>query len=632
MRNSLFGKWCGIAAAVPVLVLLAAGCRMGEPWSEDNARVIQENGVQGREREVPDLGVRSNLDWDKVYPNQTLPNLELAAGVTARAAWGQGTLYEYVTLAPGAVYPEETLSVEVITTVRDGSVTVRVEDTDHTLARNDVIYLAEGTRRRLEAGDEGAELVEVFSPLRTDHLELAGVQADPGEMPDQGVMPSLEAGRVYNMGQIQLTPLIPADKDLSYPRSRANSRLIWGKNAMLSFITLDPAASFPLHIHPEDQLMIVLRGGLMQTMVNRKLPVDGHARHALFVPGGMVHAGDSGEFGADVLDAFWPVRPDYLEAASRQSARFQEVIAAGSEPERVATGFTFLEGPTWLDGRLYFSDMYFKDPANGDWTGDPKRSRLIRMEPNGETKVLSRGRQTNGTIASRRGYLIVCDMFGHRVVEVHPRSGRVVRNLLRRVDGKAVDGPNDLVMDAKGGIYVTDPQFTLEAKKSQPGAQVYYVPRRGRARVVVPAGEFAMPNGVEISPDGKTFYLNNTWKSPGENFIWAYDIQEDGSLSNKRKFAMLHLTPEVMDAADPGDRVNTQADGMAVDMEGRIYVGTLSGVQIFDKTGLYVGTIAPPELPVVSCTFGGENYDELYMVSPNSVWRIPTRVQGFRHP
>ena len=136
----------------------------GEPWTEDNVRVIQENGVQGREREVPDLDVRSNLEWDKVYPDETLPKLELAPGVTARAAWGQGTLYEYVTLEPGAVYPEETLTVEAITTVRAGRLTLRVDEEDHTLAGNDVIYLAEGTRRRLEAGAEGAELVEVFFP------------------------------------------------------------------------------------------------------------------------------------------------------------------------------------------------------------------------------------------------------------------------------------------------------------------------------------------------------------------------------------------------------------------------------------------------------------------------------------
>jgi gluconolactonase len=253
------------------------------------------------------------------------------------------------------------------------------------------------------------------------------------------------------------------------------------------------------------------------------------------------------------------------------------------------------------------------------------------MEADGSWKVLTTGMQMNGTIASKRGNLIVCDMFGHRVIEVHPRTGRIIRTILRKIDGKAVDGPNDLVMDAKGGIYVTDPQFTPEAEKSQPGTQVYYLPPSGKARVVIPAGEYAMPNGVEISPDGKTFYVNNTWSTPGENFIWAYDVQEDGTLSGKRKFAELHLTEEVLRASNPVDRFNSQADGMAVDMEGRLYVSTLSGVQIFNSSGRYVGTIWCPEAPI-SCTFGGENYDQLFMVAPNSVWMIQTRVQGWRYP
>ena len=90
--------------------------------------------------------------------------------------------------------------------------------------------------------------------------------------------------------------------------------------------------------------------------------------------------------------------------------------------------------------------------------------------------------QSNGTIAARNGNLIVCDMFGHRVVEVDPATGRVVRVLLDKINGKPIDGPNDLVMDAKGGLYVTDPQFTPEAKKSQPGKQVYYVAPDGTAR------------------------------------------------------------------------------------------------------------------------------------------------------
>ena len=69
---------------------------------------------------------------------------------------------------------------------------------------------------------------------------------------------------------------------------------------------------------------------------------------------------------------------------------------------------------------------------------------------------------------------------------------------------------------------------------------------------MIGAGEFAMPNGVEMSPDGKTLYVNNTWAQPGENFVWAYDVAADGSLSRKRQFAMLSLTPDVLGAANSG--------------------------------------------------------------------------------
>ena len=166
--------------------------------------------------------------------------------------------------------------------------------------------------------------------------------------------------------------------------------------------------------------------------------------------------------------------------------------------------------------------------------------------------------QSNGTLAAKNGNLIVCDMFGHRVVEVDPATGRVVRVVLDKVNGKPIDGPNDLVMDAKGGLYITDPQFTPEAKKSQPGKQVYYVAPDGTAQVVIGPGEYAMPNGVELSPDGKTLYVNNTWQQPGENFVWAYDVAADGSLSNKRQFAMLNLTPDVLGAANPADRFDSR--------------------------------------------------------------------------
>jgi gluconolactonase len=214
---------------------------------------------------------------------------------------------------------------------------------------------------------------------------------------------------------------------------------------------------------------------------------------------------------------------------------------------------------------------------------------------------------------------------------VNPATGRVVRVVLDKVNGKPIDGPNDLVMDAKGGLYITDPQFTPESTKSQPGKQVYYVAPDGSARVVIGPGEYAMPNGVELSPDGKTLYVNNTWQQPGENFVWAYDVAADGSLSNKRQFAMLNLTAAVLEAATPADRLDSGADGTAVDTDGRYYVATRTGAQIFLPDGTYVGTIWAPQYPV-SLTFGGANNDVLYMVGESSAWAVQTKVRGFRYP
>jgi gluconolactonase len=400
---------------------------------------------------------------------------------------------------------------------------------------------------------------------------------------------------------------------------------------MLSFVRMDPNSTFPIHNHPEHQLMMVLRGALTQAVMDSTMSMTEKEHSVLLMPGGMVHSATMSEFGGDALDIFWPVRPDYIERAQKQNALYRQVVTPETKPTKLADGFTFTEGVTWLKGKLYVSDMYFKDPAKGDWTGSPARSRLIVMEPDGKWKVLSKGMQTNGTIASREGNLLVCDMFGHRVIEMDTSSGKVLRTVLDKINGKPIDGPNDLVMDAKGGVYVSDPQFTPEAQKSQPGKQVYYIAADGTAKVVIPAGEYAMPNGVEISPDGKTFYVNNTWLQPGEDFLYAYDVQPDGSLTKKRKFAKLHLTDAVLSAPDPINRFDSRADGMTVDLDGRIYVATLMGVQIFDKSGVYVGTIWCPQYPV-NITFGGKNGDILYMVGEKEAWSVQTKVKGFRLP
>jgi gluconolactonase len=616
------------------VIAVAAGCSSNTPdWAAVNQSVIDQSKVTGRVRELPAVHLPMALADGVPVEGSHLPTITIAPGVAARVAWGRGALLERVEMQPDAVYPEQTLGEELIIIAHEGSATVEFNGKTAELTKDHALYLEPAVKRSVKAGPKGFTAYEVYSPVRLDHLALAGqnTAGATSTFPDQGVTPSLQSGVAVNINEIPWTPLTDPVAGKPYKRAAGLSKLIWGKNAQISLVRMDPGAEFPLHIHPEDQLTHTTRGTLDQGVLDKSYPVSGAAANMLYLPGGMVHSAKLGDTGADQLDVFWPVRPDYLERAQKQQALTHAIVAPGTKPQKLAEGFTFTEGPTWLKGKLYFSDMYFKDHKAGDWTGSPAKSRLIVMQSDGRTRVLSSGMQSNGTLAAKNGNLIVCDMFGHRVVEVDPATGRVVRVVVDKINGKPIDGPNDLVMDAKGGLYITDPQFTPEATKNQPGKQVYYVAPDGTARVVIGPGEYAMPNGVEISPDGKTLYVNNTWSQPGENFVWAYDVAEDGSLSNKRQFAMLDLTPEVLGAAKPEDRFDSRADGTAVDTDGRYYVATNSGVQIFLPDGTYSGTIWVPQYPV-SITFGGANNDILYMVGESSAWSIQTKVRGFRHP
>jgi gluconolactonase len=241
---------------------------------------------------------------------------------------------------------------------------------------------------------------------------------------------------------------------------------------------------------------------------------------------------------------------------------------------------------------------------------------------------------TNGLMPLANGHLAVCDMFGHRLVEM-TTAGRVVRVLASRYGGKPLDGPNDVVVDARGGLYFTDPQFTPEPKKSQPGRCVYYLSPKGELVRVIEPDVFAMPNGLVLTPDGKTLLVNNTYDSETfwnvdtdkDNFVWAYDVRPDGTLTGPRKFCELLLTPEVLDR---GGRT-TSADGMTIDTAGNLYVATYLGLQIFNAKGEFVGVVNTPVFPV-SCCFGGDDMRTLYLTAYDKIYRIRTSVTGLKYP
>ena len=336
----------------------------------------------------------------------------------------------------------------------------------------------------------------------------------------------------------------------------------------------------------------------------------------------------------DAIDIFWPARADYSEKEAARLEAYHAIIPEDAKLELLVDGtttkpgLTFAEGPKWMNGKVYFSNMYFDQ----SWNGDPKRSSTVEMDPDGSYRNITEGKmQTNGLYPYKNGNLIVCDMMGHRVVEMTTK-GQVVKVIADKYDGKPIDGPNDIITDAKGGIYFTDPQFTLEPEKFQPGRAVYYVSPEGKITRIVEPNDFAMPNGILLSPDGKTLYINNcyddeSWypvNSDKENYIWAYDVNEDGTISNGRQFAKLFLVDNVLDRKGK----SSSSDGMAIDKLGNIYVGTYYGVQIFNPAGEFVGMINLPHFPVSLC-FGDDDMKTLYIVSYQWVYKIRTNMEGY---
>jgi len=631
-----------ILLLLALVVICFADCKSANPpaWQQTNNALIKQHNLTVREISgLPQTTIQSDLEEGKVTNIDSLASVSIHPGVNAKLFWGSGNMVSVLQLEPNANIPEEVLTGGRFVFVLEGSIdqlidgsmtnmiSIKRENPDGTKSgtpRTDFVYLEKGTRNALKAGAGGAKLLEVCSPLRIDYLEKAGIKNLPAQAEDivSTQMPSITANKVYDLFEIQLTPLATG----------AHSRLVSGKNIQLSFISMDPGSVFPHHIHPEEQVMLVLRGECSEIIL------DGEQRmrenDAVRLPANMVHGAKIGDLGCDALDIFWPARPDYLEKQKASLAAFRAIIPADAKVELLVDGkktkpeLNFSEGPKWMNGKIYFSNMYFDQ----GWNASPQKSSTVELAPDGSYRNISQGKmQTNGLYPYKNGNMLVCDMMGHRVVEMTPQ-GEVVNVIADKYNGKPIDGPNDVITDVKGGIYFTDPQFTIEPIKFQPGRAVYYISPGGEITRITEPNEFAMPNGIVLSPDGKTLYINNcyddeSWypvNSDKENYIWAYDVKEDGTITNGRKFAKLFLTSNVL--ARKGK--SSSADGMAIDKKGNLYVATYYGVQIFNDKGTYIGMINLPSFPVSLC-FGDDDMKSLYIVSYSKVFKIRTNMEGY---
>ena len=272
------------------------------------------------------------------------------------------------------------------------------------------------------------------------------------------------------------------------------------------------------------------------------------------------------------------------------------VVAPGVQAQLVAKAFNFLEGPVGTeDGGLYFTDL----PAN----------KIYRLDPDGLISVArEKSGQANG-LAVTRDALLAAEMTDRRISKWSRTAA--VTTISDHIGANRYMAPNDLIADAQGGIYFTDPgNFDEPAPHT---AFVYYLPP-GPEEPVVVDDQIRRPNGIALTPDGKTLIVSDTTGGA----VFAYDLQPDGTAKNKRIFANLRDIPAGKDSV---------ADGMAVDRDGRLYVTTRTSVQVFDAKGDHLGTIEVPRMPA-NVAFSGADKRALYITARDGLYRVEMLAQG----
>lgn len=288
----------------------------------------------------------------------------------------------------------------------------------------------------------------------------------------------------------------------------------------------------------------------------------------------------------------------YIQAAETHSRREIPSLGPVGEVELIQSGFKFLEGPAKVpDGRIFFTDIPDETIYQLDVEG--KVSQFLR--PSGHA---------NGLMYGGSGQLLVCQMDGFlSTVDIESRQLTV---LAGSYENSRFNAPNDLVIDREGGIYFTDPRYRAPNPWPQTVEAFYYRSKDGQ---VTRLGDGMLaPNGIALSPDEKTLYVIPSMQSN----MMAFPVENSGKIGDGRVFCQLQQV---------GDQTDGGGDGLAVDVNGNVYITSAAGIQIFSDAGELLGIIEVPEQPA-NCAFGGPDNKTLYMTARTGLYRCTMPVAG----
>lgn len=303
-----------------------------------------------------------------------------------------------------------------------------------------------------------------------------------------------------------------------------------------------------------------------------------------------------------------------LFAVPPGSVAAQELLAPGAKIEKVVGDLRFSEGPAWhSDGYLLFEDI----PRDRIMKLDAEDKGTVFREPSGHS---------NGLTFDKEGRLIAAEgnsAGGGRRISRTEKDGRVV-TLADRYNGKRLNSPNDLTIDAAGRIYFTDPRYGSQEAVEQDKEAVYRIDPDGKLTRIIES--VSRPNGIAISIDQKTLYVADNREGGAKRVLMAFDLSSGGNATNGR----------VLYDFGSGRGI----DGMTLDSAGRIWATAGSkekaGVHVFevnaDRTSAKLLTVVKTPEDPTNCTFGGPGRDVLYFTTATSLFRVRTSVKGVASP
>jgi gluconolactonase len=270
----------------------------------------------------------------------------------------------------------------------------------------------------------------------------------------------------------------------------------------------------------------------------------------------------------------------------------------GLQVEKVAHGYRFTQGPAWShDGYLLFSDI----PGG----------KILKHVPDGATEVYREASNgAAGNAFDAQGRLYTCETHARRVTRTD-KKGRI-EVLADKWDGKRLNAPNGIVVGKSGHVYFTDPAFgNQQDMRELDFYGVYHIAPNGQLTVIAkPAGR---PNGIALSPNGRTLYVANS----DERNIRAYDVDHEGAVSNERVAV---------------SKIDGIPDGIRTGEKGNLYVAA-KGIAVYNPAGQLLTTIPVAEKPS-NCAFGDSDLQTLYITARTSVYRVRLVGQalGLRRP